>query len=222
MQTPTLTPSMEPKLGQNFPSISTPLSSPPFPLSHFISSLPSSHLFLSPISVPPLSHFSSSSLPFQFLLSPIQFPHSLTLTLTPSPHFPSSLFFSHISSSFSPPPDRPTTTIIYQQLSVTSSTPYRLNLTHGDEGLTFVCTSSGYFPPTLTWQKDNGGSPLPDHINPVVDSSGVQPIHELRWSRSLRHTDSGTYSCTAENDNGTDTATLDLLVQCELVLWAGL
>ena len=93
MQTPTLTPSMEPKLGQNFPSISTPLSSPPFPLSHFISSLPSSHLFLSPISVPPLSHFSSSSLPFQFLLSPIQFPHSLTLTLTPSPHFPSSLFF---------------------------------------------------------------------------------------------------------------------------------
>ena len=169
------------------------------------------------------SHFPISFLylfPLPPPLSPL--PSSSSFYSSSSSSLPSSSPSSHISSSSSPLPDRPTTTVTYQQLSVTSSTPYRLNLTHGDEGPTFACMSSGYFPPTLTWQKDNGGSPLPNQVNSVIDSSDVQPIHELRWSRSLRYTDSGTYSCTAENDNGTDTATLDLLVQCELVLWAGL
>ena len=55
-----------------------------------------------------------------------------------------------------------------------------------------------------------------------MNNEGVQPIRELRWSRSLSYTDSGSYLCRAENDNGTDNATLDLLVRCELVFRAGL
>ena len=55
-----------------------------------------------------------------------------------------------------------------------------------------------------------------------MNNEGVQPIRELRWSRRLSYTDSGSYLCRAENDNGTDNATLDLLVRCKLVFRAGL
>lgn len=142
-------------------------------------------------------------------------------------HSPFTLLYP-IPLPSSPPPlsphlaDHPTATITYQELTVTSSTPHQLNFTDGDEGPTFVCKASGYSSPTLTWQKNYGSSLLPNQVNSTVVNGSLQLIRELHWPRSLRHSDSGSYSCTAQNNNGTDTATLNLLVRRELVPWVGL
>ena len=107
--------------------------------------------------------------------------------------------------------------ITYQQISATPSSPRHIDLTDGDEGPTFSCTADGYLRPVLLWRRGDG-LPLPDGVDSVNVSGREQPVLELRWSRNLRFTDSGSYVCMAVNDNGTSTAELDVLVRRKSIL----
>ena len=55
-------------------------------------------------------------------------------------------------------------------------------------------------------------------MDSVEVSGRGQPVRELRWSRTLRFTDSGSYMCMAVNDNGTSIAELDVLVRRKSIL----
>ena len=55
-------------------------------------------------------------------------------------------------------------------------------------------------------------------MDSVEVSGRGQPVRELRWSRTLRFTDSGSYMCMAVNDNGTSIAELDVLVRRKSII----
>ena len=87
---------------------------------------------------------------------------------------------------------------------------------HGAPAPTITCLADGYHPPTVEWIKDNGRG-LPTGILQQNIPSNREVAVQLRWQRMMEFTDSGSYICRASNNNGNDSATLDLLVQSKYV-----
>ena len=78
----------------------------------------------------------------------------------------------------------------------------------GDAALTISCSSSGFPQPDLSWTRTEGGEEIPSMVTPVLNGDRLN----LEWNRPLMFSDSGRYSCRGENDQGDDTAMLDLFV----------
>ena len=81
----------------------------------------------------------------------------------------------------------------------------QVNRLDGDAASTFSCRSDGFPQPTITWSKEGG---LP--VGVTSRSSSSEQI--LEWNRNLEYTDSGTYTCIAQNGLNTSMGTLNLLV----------
>ena len=115
------------------------------------------------------------------------------------------IFIQYCSSTDSP------TAVISHNRSMPSQQLY-LILDDGVPGLTITCSADGYLPPTVEWVKDNGGGLPHGILQHNIPSNGEVAV-QLRWQREMDFTDSGFYVCRASNSNGTNTATLELLVQ---------
>ena len=86
--------------------------------------------------------------------------------------------------------------------------------------MTFMCSASGIPAPTITWFSLVGN--IPSVLNNLLIDENYEPLDgrgivflvtsELTLSRS-NDSDSGTYSCQAENEFGNATREFELIVQ---------
>ena len=104
------------------------------------------------------------------------------------------------------PREEPTTTA--DSVNVTIGRPdVRVRL---DQKLTVACTAQGQPIPAISWSVDGQSIVTDDSF--IVDSDGSLVI------RSVRPEDEGSYTCTAANTNGEDTATIDVKFVCRFTL----
>ena len=90
---------------------------------------------------------------------------------------------------------------------------------HGAPGPTGItCSADGYLPPTVEWTRGNGRGLPSGILQQSTPSSNGNAAVELRWQRVMEFTDSGSYVCRAFNVNGTDSASLELLVRSEYMV----
>lgn len=85
--------------------------------------------------------------------------------------------------------------------------------------LLLTCVGYGVPNPELTWSKDGvalmNGSRTNIYVT-VIEQEGVMFVQSLLEICSLDAVDdTGTYSCTASNENGTDTQSLEVYVQSQ-------
>ncbi len=91
--------------------------------------------------------------------------------------------------------------------------PFRLFFDHGAPGPAITCSANGHLPPAIEWIRDNGRGLPSGILQQNALSSNGEVVTQLRWQRQMEFTDSGNYICQAFNNNGTDSVTLELLVQ---------
>ena len=97
--------------------------------------------------------------------------------------------------------------------------PLHLSFDHGTPGPTGItCSADGYLPPTVKWTRGNGRGLPSGILQQSAPSSNGKAAVQLRWQRVMEFTDSGPYICRAFNDNGTDSASLELLVRSEYMV----
>ena len=87
---------------------------------------------------------------------------------------------------------------------------------------TITCEALGYPPPTVVWSRTNGT--LSDRVS-VSDSVSVptgygnltRVIVNLTITNASRE-DTGVYMCSANNSVGSDSKSINITVQCELII----
>ena len=97
----------------------------------------------------------------------------------------------------------------------------QLNIIEGSNG-SITCTATGYPVPTVVWQNSDGSSLSNNRLisgSPVISSTGVGNVTsvsvELMVIGALR-VDTGTYRCSASNDDGDITRNVNITVLCKL------
>ena len=79
--------------------------------------------------------------------------------------------------------------------------------------LTLSCTSQGSPPDTFTWRKDNDPTVLQSTSITAVDYTSTSAVFSANYSiDSVTTSDSETYTCTATNPIGSDSATITVVV----------
>ena len=115
--------------------------------------------------------------------------------------------------------DSPTAVLSYNRTtSIPGTQPLHLIFNDGAPGPAITCSASGYPPPVVEWIRDNGRGLPSGILQQVAPSSNGEKAIQLRWQREMEFTDSGSYVCRAFNNNGTDSATLELLVQSKYTM----
>ena len=98
-------------------------------------------------------------------------------------------------------------------MSIPGTQPLYLIFDHGAPRPTITCSANGNPLPTVQWVRGNGGGLPSGILQQNAPSSNREVAKQLSWQRNMEFTDSGSYVCRAFNSNGTDNATLELLVQ---------
>ena len=91
-----------------------------------------------------------------------------------------------------------------------------VNITEGSDG-SITCTATGYPPPTVVWQDNNGVSL---DINGFAFSTGVGNVSSVSVdlsSTGIMRTATGTYTCSASNILGIVSRNINITVQCKLI-----
>ena len=78
-----------------------------------------------------------------------------------------------------------------------------------DATLTLSCTSQGSTPETFTWMKENNTTVLQSTNITVVENNCFRADYSIE---SVTTSDNGTYTCTATNNLGNDSATITVYV----------
>lgn len=88
--------------------------------------------------------------------------------------------------------------------------------TQGDPPPTFTCFADGIPFTNLMWRYGglNDDGALPSGVTQILVPTSESKIN-LVWSRPLEYSDSGRYHCNVNNNNGSITTILDLLVKRE-------
>ena len=99
-------------------------------------------------------------------------------------------------------------------------TPSSSNVTvNVSSSLTLSCTSRGSLPDTFTWKKDNDPTVLQSTSITAVDYTSTSAVFRADYSiDSVTTSDSGTYTCTATNPIGSDSASITVVVISKLLM----
>jgi len=99
----------------------------------------------------------------------------------------------------------------------------QFNIAEGSKG-SITCTATGYPVPTVIWQNGDGSSLDNNRLvsgSPVISSTGVGNVTsisvELMIIRAMR-IDTGVYRCSANNSVSSVTRSINITIQCELIL----
>ena len=110
--------------------------------------------------------------------------------------------------------------ICYIGTTITDS----LNKTIVREGntATITCEAFGYPPPTVVWNKINGTLSdrvsLSDNVSVPTGYGNVTKVSVNLIITKASREDTGVYTCSANNDIGSDSSNVSITVQCKFVL----
>ena len=76
-----------------------------------------------------------------------------------------------------------------------------------------TCTATGYPVPDIVWENDDGSSNRLVTGSLKADNGNIPSVSV---SLTVRRTDTGVYSCVANNSVGNDIHTINVIVQCKL------
>ena len=81
---------------------------------------------------------------------------------------------------------------------------------------TITCTATGYPIPDIVWMNNDGSNNRLVTSSPMATDNGSIPSVSI--SVVIRRCDTGVYKCVANNSVGSDTHTINITVQCKLLL----
>ena len=88
------------------------------------------------------------------------------------------------------------------------------NFTEGDTSIT--CTATGYPVPDIVWLNNDGSEVDKNRVK--TDSAmatGVGNLYNVSVSMTIGRSDTGVYTCTANNSIGNDTRTINITINCK-------
>ena len=81
-----------------------------------------------------------------------------------------------------------------------SDTLLEVNSTDGAPGITILCVSSGELPMSVKWIREIGNGSLPSGVTQNYMVLETRQEHQLIWSRPIRATDGGRYTCSTSKE----------------------
>ena len=100
----------------------------------------------------------------------------------------------------------------------TISTTFNSEIIQEMDQLKITCEALGYPPPTIIWRRTNGRVSMSDYVSVPTGNGNVTRVGVNMIITNASREDTGFYTCSANNNLGSDNRNVSITVQCKLFL----